>query len=319
MSKADRAKKRQQRKRYAKPSMPRMIGANDNIEAANDNRPELPELSREPGVKETPGQRIFRQMLRRAIDERPRPTRSYDPSRLTPEQERQLRRADEQLKSLDPRKQAAAKDTITAIAEAVAKRVEGHNREAASQEWRNLEALRGNEVLEAGRNEPPGRLNVPGRDGLRNLTRSYVDRASGEMMPPAIDPEGTLYAAALLYRRDYEKIDPERELTPPQLDPAKVNIAHGGENWDDKRLEIQRRIFRIHLMIAGVEPGRDGRGAMPILPKGHPAMRAIHALVEIAGKGTSLSEMTRSGSVKARIRDDLIFALEACEIVYGFA
>ncbi len=37
MSKADRAKKRQQRKRYAKPSMPRAIGANDNIEAANDN------------------------------------------------------------------------------------------------------------------------------------------------------------------------------------------------------------------------------------------------------------------------------------------
>lgn len=37
MSKADRAKKRQQRKRYAKPSMPRAIGANDNIEFANDN------------------------------------------------------------------------------------------------------------------------------------------------------------------------------------------------------------------------------------------------------------------------------------------
>lgn len=37
MSKADRAKKRQQRKRYAKPSRPRAIGANDNIEAANDN------------------------------------------------------------------------------------------------------------------------------------------------------------------------------------------------------------------------------------------------------------------------------------------
>lgn len=37
MSKADRAKKRQQRKRYAKPSMPRVIGANDNVEAANDN------------------------------------------------------------------------------------------------------------------------------------------------------------------------------------------------------------------------------------------------------------------------------------------
>lgn len=37
MSKADRARKRQTRKRYAKPSMPRVIGANDNIAVANDN------------------------------------------------------------------------------------------------------------------------------------------------------------------------------------------------------------------------------------------------------------------------------------------
>ncbi|MGI4818650.1 MAG: hypothetical protein ACRYFE_09020 [Janthinobacterium lividum] len=38
MSKADRARKRQT-KRFAKPSMPRVIGANDNIEVANDNAP----------------------------------------------------------------------------------------------------------------------------------------------------------------------------------------------------------------------------------------------------------------------------------------
>lgn len=37
MSKSDRAKKRQTRKRYAKPSLPRTIGANDNIAVANDN------------------------------------------------------------------------------------------------------------------------------------------------------------------------------------------------------------------------------------------------------------------------------------------
>jgi len=76
MSKTDRAKKRQQKRaRYAKPSLPRVIGANDNIATANDNLPEVPDLSREPGVKETPGQRIFRQMLRRALDERPAPVR----------------------------------------------------------------------------------------------------------------------------------------------------------------------------------------------------------------------------------------------------
>jgi len=38
MSKADRARKRQT-KRFAKPSLPRAIGANDNIEIANDNAP----------------------------------------------------------------------------------------------------------------------------------------------------------------------------------------------------------------------------------------------------------------------------------------
>ena len=38
MSKSDRAKKRQQKRaRYAKPSAPRAIGANDNIATANDN------------------------------------------------------------------------------------------------------------------------------------------------------------------------------------------------------------------------------------------------------------------------------------------
>lgn len=38
MSKADRARKRQT-KRFAKPSVPRVIGANDNIEVVNDNAP----------------------------------------------------------------------------------------------------------------------------------------------------------------------------------------------------------------------------------------------------------------------------------------
>jgi hypothetical protein len=46
-------------------------------------------------------------------------------------------------------------------------------------------------------------------------------------------------------------------------------------------------------------------------------MRAIHALVEIAGKGANLLDLATSGSVRARIREDLIFALNACAIAYG--
>jgi len=46
-------------------------------------------------------------------------------------------------------------------------------------------------------------------------------------------------------------------------------------------------------------------------------MRAIHALVGIAGEGENILEMSKSASVRARIREDLIFALDACAISYG--
>lgn len=321
MSKSDRAKKRQQKRaRFAKPSLPRVIGANDNIATANDNLPEVPDLSREPGVKETPGQRIFRQMLRRALDERPGPVRGYDPARLTAEQEKQLRRAEDKLRSGDPRRMESGRKDVEEIAKKVLERIEGHERKIALEEIKTLEALRGSEVSEAGRNEPPGRLTVRTRDGLKNLTRAWKDRVTEEMMPPALDPEGTLYKAALRYRADYEAIDPERELSPPILDPAKARTAHGGENWDMKRREIEDRVFTVKLMICGIDAPKPGeRRALPRLPAGHPAMRAVYALDEIAGKGRALSDMTTSGSAKARIREDLIFALEACEIVYGLA
>lgn len=46
-------------------------------------------------------------------------------------------------------------------------------------------------------------------------------------------------------------------------------------------------------------------------------MRATYALNEIAGKGANILDLASSGSVRARIRDDLIFALDACAIAYG--
>jgi hypothetical protein len=122
----------------------------------------------------------------------------------------------------------------------------------------------------------------------------------------------------MLYRADYERIDPEKMLTPPQLDPEKVSVVRGGDGWDHKRREIEERVFGIHLMICGVDaPTATERRALPRLPAGHPAVRAILALTEIAGKGANIRDMANSGGVRARIRGDLEFALDACAIVYG--
>lgn len=46
-------------------------------------------------------------------------------------------------------------------------------------------------------------------------------------------------------------------------------------------------------------------------------MRAIHALVEIAGKCANILHPSFGGSALLRIQEDLIFALDACAIIYG--
>lgn len=77
-------------------------------------------------------------------------------------------------------------------------------------------------------------------------------------------------------------------------------------------------MFGIHWMICGVGAPKDGqRAALPALPKGEPTMRALHALNEIARKGAKVLDLASSGSVRARIREDLIFGLVACAIAYG--
>lgn len=271
MSKADRAKKRIRKGRYAKPSLPRVIGANDNHPAAvNDNA--APVTIR--GV------------------------------RLTDNQAYRFAQAQEQIASdrLDVRR--AGHHKMEALEREIDARATGDAVDAALEERRGLEALRGYEI---GRSKIEGAVGAPhlSRDGLETLlTAKSISR--------------TQHAAGLLYRADYERIDPEKMLTPPQLDPEKVKVAHGGDNWDRKRREIEDRVFGIHLMICGVDaPTATERRALPRLPAGHPAMRAIHALTEIAGKGANIRDLASGGRTRARIRDDLEFALEACAIVYG--
>jgi hypothetical protein len=160
------------------------------------------------------------------------------------------------------------------------------------------------------------------RDGLETLAQEKTDKATNEPIPPAIDH--IQYTAGQRFRVDYERIDPERKLTPPTLMREGKSRGGGSEGYDRKVAESWDRVRTIYLMIAGVSFELSQRQqdefagpTMPRLPAGHPAMRAIHALNEIAGKGMNLGDMTNSGSVKERIREDLIFALDACAIVYG--
>lgn len=301
MSKADRTKKRSQRARHGKPSVPRVIGANDNtLPGANDNLPELAPLTREPGVKETPNQRIFRQMQRRALDEVPKPVRRYDPARLTPDQEKRARRANERLASEDPRRVTAARDELLAIAEEVRKRVEAYRRADDNAELEHLEGLRGGVFVEPGRNEPPDRKRIASRDGLETLmTAKSITRMQ--------------YAAGLRYRDDYEAIDPEKQLTPPSIDQSRT-ISRGGDGYALKRREIEERVRDLEAMIQ--EEDRTFRG-----PLGRSDVervgRAVWALREIAGKGSNLSAICSGGDARERTARALLIGLDCAAIAYG--
>lgn len=298
-SKAERRRKRQNRQG---PSAPRVIGANDNIATANDNRPDPaePVWGRDPGVKETPSQRIFRQMQRRALDEAAKPAPSYDPSRLTPDQEKRARRATERLNHDDPRKVAGARAELLKIADEVRRRVAAYKRADDNAELERLEALRGGVFAPPGRNEPPDRKRIASRDGLETL-----------MTAKSITT--TQHAAGLRYRADYELLDPEKGLTPPPIDQSR-NITRGGEGWTEKKLE--RELFVRDLEKTIQETDRTFRG-----PNGRSDVervgRAVWALREIAGKGSNLSALSNSGGVRQALSERLINALDHCALAYG--
>ncbi len=273
MSKADRRKKRQ---RYAKPSAPRMVGANDNIPFANDNT--APVMIR--GV------------------------------RLSDSQALRFMAAEAKVASPDLDQQRDGQRMFRALDSEIDASILERDAKANLEELRSLEALRG---LDIGVSEVDGAKGAPrvGRDGLETLlTAGSITR--------------TQYAAGLRFRFDYERIDPERTLTPPTLLRDGKAQNGGGEGYDLKIAESWARVRTIYLMIAGVPleiAGGKGdeftRPTMPQLPQDHPAMRSIHALNEIAGKGSSIRNMTSGSRTRARIRDDLEFGLEASAIVYG--
>ncbi|MEH6697213.1 MAG: hypothetical protein V7672_00795 [Brevundimonas sp.] len=283
MSKTDKAKKRYTRKSgRAKAAVPRMIGANDNH--ANDNA--SPVLV--SGLELTGGRAM------------------------------RFHVATARIASDSIQTQRAGHQMMAELEREIAELLQRREVDQGLDETRDLERLRGNEIVAS---KTQGARDAPEitRDGLKSLTRPYTDRDTGISITP-IDPGSTTYAALLRYRADYERMDPERGLTPPAIDPSQVRGSHGGATWEDKRRESARRVFCIHLMICGIQPSPTGRGeSMPILPREHPAARAIRALEDIAGKGRMIRDMASSGSVRTRIKEDLLRAADTCEIVYGLA
>lgn len=270
-------KKRQARKQA--PSSPRVIGANDNVSVANDNLPPV-EIA---GVT------------------------------LNGEQARRFRAAAEQQASADRIQQGAGHKTMVQLKVEIDAIVAANSVKRDLAETQALETMRGAEIEVSDKQETAGRLHIKTRDGLETLS-TVRKRKDGRTIPPLLTR--IQYAAGLRYRHDYEMLDPERKLTPPSPDRI-AGPMHGGEGWETKRLEIERRLWTIHLMIAGVEVREGQHSAMPALPDRHPARRAIHVLGEVAGKGTNLWNLSTSGSVRFRNSEALKWALDCAAIVYG--
>jgi len=140
------------------------------------------------------------------------------------------------------------------------------------------------------------------RDGLETLlTAGSIDR--------------TQHAAGLRYRADYELLDPERGLTPPDLNPHnRGKVVRGGEGFADKRRQREEFVRDLEAMIQ--EEDRTFRGSLGRTDVERLG-RAVWALREVAGKGNSLLALTSSGSLRTVISQALLVGLDCAAIAYG--
>lgn len=262
MSKADRAKKRQQRRTYARPSMPRIIGANDNIAFANDNLPPA-QIS---GVLLTPSQQI------------------------------RFRDAELKCQSDDPILRKRGEQAFAALEQEVQARIEAGLVEVRLEKLEELESLRGHEVRRT-----KGSVRVS-RDGLETLlTAGSINLIQ--------------HAAGMKYRADYELIDPERSLTPPALDQARLS-GRGGDGFAVLKRMCEIRVRDLEAMIQGED--RTFRGALGT-SEVQRLGRSVWVLREVAGKGHSLRSLSSSGSVIQSMSAALVVGLDCAAIAYGLS
>ena len=217
---------------------------------------------------------------------------------LSKRQAREIDEAESKLQSPSLGVRRLGRDQMAVIEAEIDAELDRRRRLADEEEIKAVARDRGDRVIEP---KDTGVLSVS-RDGLETL------RSAGSL-------DRNLYAAALKYREDYERLDPESGLTPPSIDQSR-SISHGGDGWAIKRREIADRIRAVHLMIAGIDRPAGEAAAMPALPAGHPIMQAIYVLEEVAGKGSNLRDLTASGSVQRRLSKALILALGCAAIVY---
>ncbi len=264
MSKADRARKRQTKRTM--PSLPRVIGTNDNIESANDNAPPVT-LN---GVRLTEAQ-AYRFMI---ADQKVQ-SRDLD---LQRDGERMMRALEQELEMRQTEK--SVKDGLS--------------------ELKGLEALRGLDIGTSTHEKAKGAPRAS-RDGLETLlTAGSIDR--------------TQHAAGLRYRADYELLDPERGLTPPDLNPHnRGKVVRGGEGFADKRRQREEFVRDLEAMIQ--EEDRTFRGSLGRTDVERLG-RAVWALREVAGKGNSLLALTSSGSARTVIAQALIVGLCCAAVAY---
>jgi len=165
MSKADRNRKRSQR-RAGKPSVPRVIGANDNtLPGANDDMPEV--------------------VVRGVV--------------LTPTQAARLAHAEANLADADLGRRRMGRDQTLALDAEIDAKVQEARRRADLDETLTLEARRGSSIEVSDRQEHRGRVRITSRDGLETLLTAHsittIQHAAGLRYRDdyeAIDPEKQL-------------------------------------------------------------------------------------------------------------------------------
>lgn len=302
-------KLRQKRQNRQGPSAPRVIGANDNIQTANDNDPV------------SVGGVVLNAKLSAAFRKAEKDIGAV-----------QIDRDGEtvRLRNGDPApdliRRREGHQALMEIELAITDQLDGQRMQAVRDELAALEKRRGGELSETRLRDRRGQEGVEyrvKRDGLITLSTARTDRSTNVRIPPSLSKVQA--TAGLRYRTDYERIDPERLLTPPTLLRDGKAKAGGGEGFDKKVAESWQRVRTVHLLLAGLplevarRTGGDehSRPSMPNLPASHPAMRAILALNEIAGKGASINDMVTGGHARARMLIDLMDGLRACQIVYA--
>ena len=270
MSKQSKAKAKLRKGRYAKPSPPRMIGANDNHPAAvNDNAAPV----------------------------------SIRGLRLTDKQAERFAEAQRRIGTKDLGVQRSGHLMLEALDREIDRLVGSNEVTARLKEMADLEQVR-NVVLTD--------VTVKAPDGTSAKTKR-VERDGLETLLTAHSINRTQHAAGLRYRADYELLDPENGLTPPAMDQTR-KIVRGGDGFAQKRKEREEFVRDLEAMIQEEDPScRRSLGRSDVERIG----RAVWALREIAGKGSSLMSLSSSGSIQTRTSDALRTALDCAAIAYG--